>query len=65
MDQVEVADKLQAQFVTQQLCSMLAVLDLTDEVGRSVLVLLAVAIGVAIVVGVVDSCCWCVQVPVV
>lgn len=26
--------RIRSQFVTQQLCSMLAVLDLTDEVGR-------------------------------
>ncbi len=32
----ELDKKLQGQFVTQQLCSMLAVFDLSDEVGRLV-----------------------------
>ena len=30
----ELDKKLQGQFITQQLCSMLAVFDLSDEVGK-------------------------------
>ena len=32
--QEDLEGKLQSQFVTQQLCSMLAAHDLSDEVGR-------------------------------
>ena len=34
VNEQELDKRLQGQFVTQQLCSMLAVFDLSDEVGR-------------------------------
>ncbi len=53
--QEETDASLKSQFVAQQLCSMLTVLDPTDEVGRSATTTVRVCVCVVCVV-----CVWCV-----